>query len=181
MLIFRHGDTEPQRITGDFNSVFSVTLCGLFLFTHHLPHQPQHFSWLGMTVRGQFRIQQLSIDSHFELPAIRRDQFDLFDQMLIVLEQFIYQAHGPTGVVSDRAVNDLDVQHSPSANFREIISLRQLVQKRGDRLIGRRGFDLLRRPHLAQHPSHDHGNAMTQLGGFLQIVGDKDGRAMIAA
>jgi len=61
-----------------------------------------------MTMGRQFRIQQLPIDSHFEPPIIRRDQFDLFDQMLIMLEQFIQQAHGPTGVVSDRAVDNLD-------------------------------------------------------------------------
>ena len=61
-----------------------------------------------MTVGRQLRIQQLPIDSHFKLPVIRRNQFDLFDQMLIMLEQFVYQAHGPTGVVSDRAVHDLD-------------------------------------------------------------------------
>jgi len=68
----------------------------------------------------QFRIQQLSIDSDFKLPAVRRDQFDLFDQMLIMLEQFLCQAHGPTGVVSDRAVNDLYLQHNPSANFERL-------------------------------------------------------------
>jgi hypothetical protein len=28
--------------------------------------------------------------------------------MLIMLEQFVHQAHGPTGVVSDGAVHDLD-------------------------------------------------------------------------
>jgi hypothetical protein len=28
--------------------------------------------------------------------------------MLIMLEQFIHQAHGPIGVVSDRAVYDFD-------------------------------------------------------------------------
>lgn len=55
-------------------------------------------------MQAQLGVQQLSIDSHFELPAIRRDQFDLFDHMLILFEQFIHQAHGPTGVVSDRAV-----------------------------------------------------------------------------
>jgi hypothetical protein len=40
--------------------------------------------------------------------------------MLVMFEQFFHQAHGPTGVVSDRAVNDLDVQHSPSANFEKL-------------------------------------------------------------
>jgi hypothetical protein len=32
--------------------------------------------------------------------------------MLVVLEQFIHQAHGPARIVSDRAVNDLDFQHT---------------------------------------------------------------------
>lgn len=153
-----------------------------------------------MTVQCQFGIQQLSIDSHFKLPAIGRDESDLFDQMLIVFEQLFYQAHGPTGVVSDRAVNDFDFQHSPSANFRRIIpftvtnctkampchrmsghyiSLRQLMQKRGDCFIGRFGFDLLRRPHLAQHSAYDHSHAITQLRRFPQIVCDKHSRTMI--
>ena len=61
-----------------------------------------------MTMVEQLRIQQLPIDSHFKLSIIRWDQFDLFDQMLIMLEQFVHQAHGPTGVVSDRGVHDLD-------------------------------------------------------------------------
>ena len=69
----------------------------------------------------QLGIQQLSIDSDFKPPAIGRDQFDLFDQMLIVLEQFICQAHGPTGVVSDRTINDLYFQHNPSADFGDYI------------------------------------------------------------
>jgi hypothetical protein len=34
--------------------------------------------------------------------------------MLIILEQFSCQANGPVGVVSDRAVDDLDLQHQPS-------------------------------------------------------------------
>ena len=67
-----------------------------------------------MTVCRRLRIQYLSIDSHFKLPAIRRDEFDLLDQVLIMFEQFIGQAHGPIGVVSDRAVNDLNFQHGPS-------------------------------------------------------------------
>jgi hypothetical protein len=34
-----------------------------------------------------------------------------------MLEQFIQQAHGPPGIVSDRAVYDLDLQHDPSENL----------------------------------------------------------------
>ena len=77
-----------------------------------------------------------------------------------MLEQFFQKAHGPSGVVSDRAVDDHDIQHKPSANFEEIISLRQFMQKRGDSLIGRMGFDLLRCPHLAQDTTDNHCNAM---------------------
>lgn len=73
-----------------------------------------------MAVRCQFRIQQLSIDSHFKSSAIGRGQFDLFHQMLIMFEQFFGQAHGPIGVVSDCAVNDLNFQHMPSAIFKRL-------------------------------------------------------------
>jgi hypothetical protein len=31
--------------------------------------------------------------------------------MLVVLEQFFCQAHGPASVVSDRAINNFDLQH----------------------------------------------------------------------
>lgn len=33
-----------------------------------------------------------------------------------MFEEFIYQAHGPAGVVSDRAVFDCNVQHNASAS-----------------------------------------------------------------
>jgi hypothetical protein len=34
--------------------------------------------------------------------------------VLVVFEQFIHQAHGPTCIVSDRAVHNFDFQHVPS-------------------------------------------------------------------
>ena len=74
-----------------------------------------------MPVRLQLRIDQLSIDSHFKATTIRWYEGDRLDHMLIVLQQFICQAHGPTGVVSDRAINDLYFQHMPSTRF-EIIT-----------------------------------------------------------
>jgi hypothetical protein len=37
--------------------------------------------------------------------------------VLIVLQQFLCQAHGPAGVMSDCTVNDLNLQHVPSAKF----------------------------------------------------------------
>ena len=91
------------------------------LLSNQILDQPQHFPWLGMTVQLQLRIEQLSIGSHFKATAIRRHERDRLDHMLIILEQFICQAHGPTSVVSDRAVNDLYFQHVPSTRF-EIIT-----------------------------------------------------------
>ena len=107
--------------------MLSVSLWLIFLLTHHLSHQSQDFPGLSVAMGGQFRIYQLAVDSYFELPAIRRDHFDLFNQMLIVFEKLFHQAHGPTGVVSDRAVNDLDVQHSPSANFEKLYPSRSQI------------------------------------------------------
>jgi hypothetical protein len=84
------------------------------LFSNQFPDQPQHLPRLGVAMRLQLRIQQLPIRSHLELAAIRRHKRDRFDHVLIILQQFIHQAHGPTGVMSDRAVHNFDFQHDPS-------------------------------------------------------------------
>jgi hypothetical protein len=67
-----------------------------------------------MTVRTQLGIQQLIIYSHFEPSAIRRNERDHLDHVFVTFQQIIHQAHGSTGVVSNRAVNDLDLQHFSS-------------------------------------------------------------------
>ena len=85
--------------------------------TNHLPHQPQDLSRLGMAVRLELRIQQLSVHTYLELTPIRWDERDCLDQVLIVLEQFIHQAHGPASVVSDRAIDNLDLQHGSLREF----------------------------------------------------------------
>lgn len=95
-------------------SVSSASLWLIFLLSNQFPHQPQHFPGLGMTMQLRFRIYKIPVNGHFELPAVRRDKRDRLDHVLIILKQLICQAHGPTGVVSDRAVNDLDSQHGPS-------------------------------------------------------------------
>lgn len=74
-----------------------------------------------MAFRLQLRIQQLPIGSHFKLATIRWHERDLLDQVLVILQQFVHQAHGPTCVVSDRTVNDLDIQHVPSEIFKDYI------------------------------------------------------------
>jgi hypothetical protein len=42
--------------------------------------------------------------------------------VLKLLQQFTCQAHGPVGVVSDRAVDDLDLQHMASGRLLELAS-----------------------------------------------------------
>ena len=73
-----------------------------------------------MATQRKLGVDQLFINDHLKLALIRWHQFDLFDHMLIILEQFFRQAHGPTCVMSDRAINDLDDQHDPSANFERL-------------------------------------------------------------
>lgn len=150
-----------------------------------------------MAVCLQLGIQQLSIDSHFKPPTLRRHECDRFDHVLIVFQQLICQAHGPTGIVSDRAVNDFDFQHYHSSGIQklasgvlnskllnskidfEIISLSQLLQKRLHRFIRRFGFDLLRRTHLPHHTIDDYRDTMAKLCCLIQIMRDKDCHALI--
>ena len=86
-------------------------------FSNQLPHQPQYFPRFRMPMLLQFRIQQLPINRHFKPTTIRRHKRHCFDHMLIMLEQFLCQAHGPASVMSDRTVKDLYLQHGPSAKF----------------------------------------------------------------
>ncbi len=58
----------------------------------------------------------MSVHADLEAASVRWDQRYRFDQVLELLEQVICQAHGPVGVVSDSAVNDLDLEHKPSVH-----------------------------------------------------------------
>jgi|RhiMetdeSRZDD1v2_1073273.scaffolds.fasta_scaffold176443_2 hypothetical protein len=57
--------------------------------------------------------------------------------MLIILEQLFCQAHGPTSVVSDCAINNLDLQHGTLRYFRGIISLANAAIAKADLDAGR--------------------------------------------
>lgn len=70
-----------------------------------------------MTMGFQLGKDQLPVDRNLKATAIRGNERDRLDHVLIILQQLICQAHGPTGVVSDRAINDFDFQHKPSENF----------------------------------------------------------------
>ena len=103
----------PSAITSGYSTNSAL------LLTNDLLYQSQYFPWLGMSVQLQFRIQQLSVDRHFEAPTLRRHKRDRFDHMLIILQYFICQAHGPTSVVSDCAIYDLYFQHPSSSGMQE--------------------------------------------------------------
>jgi hypothetical protein len=56
----------------------------------------------------QLGVHELAIHTDFEAPAVRGNQSDRLDTLLELLEQISRQANGPVGIVSDRAVGDLD-------------------------------------------------------------------------
>ncbi len=67
-----------------------------------------------MTLGRQLRVNKFSVRADLEAALIRGNQFERFDQMLELLEELIRQAHGPAGVMSNRTINDLDLEHKPS-------------------------------------------------------------------
>lgn len=77
----------------------------------------ENLAGFGMATGCKFGIDQFVIDADLIAPAIGRDEADGFDLRLKIVEQLIGQAHGPIGVVSDRAVNDLDFHHADASRI----------------------------------------------------------------
>jgi hypothetical protein len=76
-----------------------------------------------MTFRLQFGIYKIPVHTDLETAPFRWDQGYGFDLLLELLEQVICQANGPVGVVSDSAINDLDLEHKPSRSLSVISGL----------------------------------------------------------
>jgi hypothetical protein len=76
--------------------------------------QPNHLSRLSVTFGFQLGVGKLSIYGDLEPPAIGRSECKCVDHVLELFEQVTCQAHGPVSVVSDCAVDDLDLEHMPS-------------------------------------------------------------------
>jgi hypothetical protein len=53
----------------------------------------------------------LTIDAYLVAASIGRNESQAFDLCFKFLQQFICQAHGLVGIVSDRTVSDLDLHH----------------------------------------------------------------------
>ena len=64
-----------------------------------------------MTVGLEFGIDQFVSNCNLEPASVRRDKSQVPNIVLELFEQFIGQAHGPVGVMSYSAVDDLDVYH----------------------------------------------------------------------
>ena len=74
----------------------------------------QDFARFRVTFCFQFGIDQLPVHTDLELASVRGNQGHRLDHMLIIFEQFFCQAHGPASVMSNCAVNDLDINHNDS-------------------------------------------------------------------
>ena len=75
-----------------------------------------------MTIGLQLRVDQVPIHLDLEPASVRGDQRHRFNEVLVVPEQFLNQAHGPGGVMSNRTVGNLDFEHgvSPLVNVRKL-------------------------------------------------------------
>ena len=80
----------------------------------HLRDETEDFTRFSVAFGLELGIDQLPVRADLKPALIRRDQSDALDDMLIILQQFFCQAHGPAGVMSNRAINDLDLQHGNS-------------------------------------------------------------------
>ena len=73
-------------------------------------NQSDDFSGLRMAVCLQLRVQQLPVEADFKAASIRGGQDELFNLRLKFLEQFCRQTDGARGVVSDRAIDQVDIE-----------------------------------------------------------------------
>ncbi len=64
-----------------------------------------------MTTELLFRKDQLPVHADLEPAPVRGEEIQRLDIHLELLEQIGCQAHGPVGVMSDRAIDDLDLKH----------------------------------------------------------------------
>jgi hypothetical protein len=81
------------------------------LLFYELLYQPDHLAGFGVTPGLELGINQSVVDTDFVPASIGGDESHALDFRFEVFEQIACQAHGPVGVMSDRAVDDLDFHH----------------------------------------------------------------------
>jgi hypothetical protein len=81
------------------------------LFFNQLADQAHHLARFGMTPKLFLREDQLPVHADLELASIRGKEYQGLDIRLELFEQIVYQANGPVGVMSNRAIDNLDLYH----------------------------------------------------------------------
>jgi hypothetical protein len=76
------------------------------LLFYELFDQPKYFAWICVSSDLEFGVYQLIVDGDLVTASIGWEECNALDLRLDVIKQFIYQAHGPVVVVSDRAIGD---------------------------------------------------------------------------
>ena len=73
--------------------------------------EAQHLAGFSVTFGLQFRIDQLPVRANLEAATVRGNEHHALDHVLIILEQLTCQANCPVGIMSNCAINDLDLEH----------------------------------------------------------------------
>ena len=79
--------------------------------------QPDHFTRFGVTPGLEFGKNKLPVYADLVTASTGRNQRYAFNLRFKIFEQIICQAHGPVGIVSNRAINDLDFHHDAISWF----------------------------------------------------------------
>lgn len=69
-----------------------------------------------MPLSRKLGVDEAPVHADLKTTAVRRNEGDPFQQVLEVLQKLTCQANGPVGVVSDRTVKNLDLQHKASSH-----------------------------------------------------------------
>jgi hypothetical protein len=73
--------------------------------------QPNDFTGFGVAAGVKLGKDQPVIYADLVTATARGHKRDTFNLRLEIYEQILHQAHGPVGIVSNRAINDLDLHH----------------------------------------------------------------------
>jgi hypothetical protein len=84
--------------------------------TQIFSYQPDHLTRLGVTMGCKLGVEQFIINRDLESPSVGRHQGDRFDLRLKFFEQLSCQTDSTIGVVSDRAIDQIDFQHTIASN-----------------------------------------------------------------
>ena len=77
-------------------------------------NQPDDFAGLRVAVGIELGVYQFIVQFDFKPSPIRGDQGDGLNFWFKLVQEFLCQAHGSVGVMSDHAIGDRDLYHFSS-------------------------------------------------------------------